>query len=130
MGMGLRGGAAKKTKKAAKAKPKVKKTKKKAVKKGAGKKKKKAKRVSKIAKGKQRKVMVFKGKKEKTVGGLKKADLIKNKYGRIVSKKQSLGAKKKTGAWTDAVVKARRTPQTWMILRLMRLLTSWSNGPS
>ena len=36
---------------------------------------------------------VWKGELKKTAGGLTKADLIKNKRGRIVSKKKSLGAK-------------------------------------
>merc|ERR1712176_672780 len=49
--------------------------------------------------------VVFFGKKEKTVGGLKKTDLIKNKYGKIVSKKMSLKSKK--SGWTAAVAKAR-----------------------
>jgi len=48
--------------------------------------------------------MVFKGRKEKTVGGLKKSDLIKNKHGRIVSRKMSAKAKKNS-KWTDAVKK-------------------------
>ena len=56
------------------------------------KKTKKAKRVSKIAKGRMAKVMVFKGRKEKTVGGMKASDLVKNKNGRVVSKK-ALGAR-------------------------------------
>jgi len=71
-------------------------TMKKAMKKTATKKtmKKKAKRVSKIAKGKLRKVLVFRGSREKTVGGLKKADLVKNKRGKVVSKKASLRSQK------------------------------------
>merc|ERR1711934_267025 len=67
----------------------------------------KKKSVSKIAKGKFRKVLVFRGSKEKTIGGLQKSDLIKNKHGRIVSKKASLRAKKNSG-WTSAIVKARK----------------------
>ena len=54
----------------------------------------KKKAVSKIAKGRMAKVVVFRGSKEKTSGGLTSTDLIKNKYGRIVSKKASLRAKK------------------------------------
>merc|ERR1712036_150923 len=73
----------------------------------------KAKRVSKIAKGKMAKAMVFRGSKEKTVGGMKKSDLKKNKNGRIVSKKASARASLafKTsafGKWTAAVKKARK----------------------
>merc|ERR1712072_340088 len=67
--------------------------------------------VSKIAKGKRGRVQVFKGSNEKTYTGLKKTDLIKNKRGRIVSKKQSILGKKnfsKTiGAWAQACKKAR-----------------------
>jgi hypothetical protein len=99
-------GAAKK-KKAAKKKPAAKKKAKKA-KKAPAKKKKKAKKVSKIGKGKMAKYLVFKGKKEKTVGGLKKSDIIKTKYGGYVSKKASASAKKKLGGWLAAVAKARK----------------------
>merc|ERR1739848_665790 len=63
-------------------------------------------RVSKIAKGKFRKVLVLKGKKEKTVGGLTAKDLIKNKYGKVVSKKASAKAKK--SPWIAAVAAARK----------------------
>merc|ERR1711904_112079 len=49
--------------------------------------------------------MVLKGKKEKTVGGLTAKDLIKNKYGKIVSKKASAKAKK--SPWIAAVANAR-----------------------
>merc|ERR1711968_188418 len=67
--------------------------------------KKKKKKVSKIAKGKFRKVLVLRGKKEKTVGGLKASDLIKNKNGKVVSKKASAKAKK--SPWIAAVNAAR-----------------------
>merc|ERR1719300_2228705 len=56
--------------------------------------KKKAMKVSKVAKGKRAKSSVFRGTKEKTSSGLKKTDLMKNKYGKIVSKKSSARAKK------------------------------------
>merc|ERR1712199_36402 len=65
----------------------------------------KKKTVSKIAKGRLAKVVVMRGNKEKTVGGLKKSDLIKNKNGRIVSKKQSAQGKK--NPWMQACKKAR-----------------------
>merc|ERR1711907_448953 len=71
----------------------------------------KAKRVSKIAKGKLARAVVFRGTKEKTYTGLKKTDLIKNKVGRIVSKKASAAGKKSYGnikGWTTAVQKARK----------------------
>merc|ERR1712100_274878 len=71
----------------------------------------KEKTVSKIAKGKLAKAVVLRGNKEKTVGGLTKSDLLKNKRGRIVSKKQSAQAKKRfaqtVGPWMQAVKKAR-----------------------
>ena len=70
----------------------------------------KKKAVSKIAKGRMRKVLVFRGTKEKTIGGLTKSDLIKNKHGKIVSRKASLRAKKNNilKGWTIAVQKARK----------------------
>merc|ERR1719217_727683 len=71
----------------------------------------KKKAVSKIAKGKMAKSVVFRGTKAKTVGGLTASDLVKNKRGKIVSKK-SLAAGKKAYAnikgWTVAVQKARK----------------------
>merc|ERR1719230_1966109 len=65
----------------------------------------KKKTVSKIATGKFRKVLVLRGKKEKTVGGLKASDLIKNKNGKVVSKKAS--ARSKKSPWIAAVNAAR-----------------------
>merc|ERR1712150_441944 len=70
-------------------------------------------KVSKIAKGKRAKSSVFRGSKVKTVGGLKKSDLKKNKAGKVVSVKASAAAKKKAGykkisAWGGAVSKARK----------------------
>merc|ERR1711977_569468 len=66
----------------------------------------KKKRVSKTATGRFRKVMVLRGSKEKTVGGLTAKDLIKNKHGRVVSKKSSAHAKK--SPWIQAITKARK----------------------
>merc|ERR1719235_2084252 len=74
-------------------------------------KKKGVKKVSKIAKGRNANSVVFKGGKEKTKSGLKKSDLMKNKRGKIVSKKQSAAGLKryaKLKAWTSAVEKARK----------------------
>ena len=71
----------------------------------------KKKAVSKIAKGRYAKSVVFRGTKEKTTGGMTKSDLIKNKNGRIVSKKQSANGKKAYAhikGWTVAVQKARK----------------------
>merc|ERR1711977_492928 len=97
--LGLRGGAAM--------------TAMKAMKKSAAMKAMKAMKVSKIAKGKYKKALVFRGSKEKTSGGLKKSDLIKNANGKIVSKKASAVAKKRFGStlkkWTDAVKAARKS---------------------
>merc|ERR1712212_596278 len=67
---------------------------------------KKAMRVSTIAKGRMRKSQVWKGRKVKTVGGLKKGDLVKNKNGKIVSKRKlAIGQKQK---FPKAVVAARK----------------------
>merc|ERR1719265_1173365 len=66
----------------------------------------KKKTVSKIAKGKFSKVLVLRGSKAKTSGGLTAKDLIKNKHGRVVSKKQSAQGKK--SPWIQAVQKARK----------------------
>merc|ERR1712094_141220 len=70
----------------------------------------KKKAVSKIAKGTRARSVVFRGTKEKTATGLTKSDLIKNKNGKIVSKKRSLLAKKNNfiKGWTTAVQKARK----------------------
>merc|ERR1712141_986336 len=73
----------------------------------------KAKRVSVIAKGKMARAAVFRGTKEKTKTGMTKANLIKNRNGKIVSKASSLRAKKAYAnsgikAWADAVKAARK----------------------
>merc|ERR1712236_147 len=57
-------------------------------------KRKAAKKPSIVAKGRGAKARVFFGKKSKTVGGLKKGDLVKSKSGKIVSRKSSERAKK------------------------------------
>merc|ERR1712139_191297 len=69
------------------------------------------KRVSKFAKGRMAKSVVFRGTKESTVGGLTKANLMRNKNGKIVSKKASANGKKayaRIKGWTAAVTKARK----------------------
>merc|ERR1712176_1396149 len=66
----------------------------------------KKKTVSKVAHGQMAKAMVLRGSKEKTVGGLTAKDLTKNKFGKIVSKKRSVFAKK--SPWIQAVAKARK----------------------
>merc|ERR1712061_671910 len=73
----------------------------------------KAKRVSIVAKGVRAKSSVFSGRKQKTVGGLTKEGLTKNRSGRVVSKKASARAKKAYAgsaikAWADAVKAARK----------------------
>merc|ERR1712066_978043 len=68
--------------------------------------KRKAMKVSKIAKGKRGKSSVFRGTKEKTQGGLKKADLMKNKYGKVVTKKSHARGQK--NKWAQACSKARK----------------------
>merc|ERR1719215_2597096 len=71
----------------------------------------KAKRATKVAKGRMAKALVFRGSKEKTVGGLKQESLMKNKRGKIVSKRQSaLGKRRFTNveAWVDSVMEARK----------------------
>merc|ERR1719249_271443 len=73
---------------------------------------KKAMKKSQIAKGKRAKSSVFRGTKTKTVGGLTKDKLTKNKAGKIVSKAASAAAKKKyakgIGLWNKAVMTARK----------------------
>merc|ERR1719365_235491 len=68
--------------------------------------KKRAMKKSIIAKGKRAKSSVFRGTKVKTSSGLKKSDLVKNKRGKVVSKKKSaFGQKNK---WAAAFKKARK----------------------
>merc|ERR1719174_1638652 len=67
--------------------------------------------VSKIARGKRARASVFRGGKEKTSGGLKKADIVKSKSGKLVSKKASAAGKKAykhIQGWTIAVQKAKK----------------------
>merc|ERR1712060_627010 len=67
--------------------------------------------VSKIAKGKMARAVVFGGGKEKTKTGLNKSMLMKNKNGRIVTKKASANGKKRYAniqGWTKAVQAARK----------------------
>merc|ERR1719389_451572 len=71
----------------------------------------KGKRVTKIARGIRAKAVVFNGSKEKTSGGLNRSMLLKNKRGKIVSKKASAAGKKMYAnikGWTEAVVAARK----------------------
>merc|ERR1712138_273767 len=71
----------------------------------------KKKTISKIATGKRAKASVWLGGKEKTVGGLKKSDLMKSKTGKLVSKKSHAAGKKaykNIKGWIVAVQKARK----------------------
>merc|ERR1719318_234467 len=73
----------------------------------------KAKKVSVIAAGRRAKSSVFSGRKEKTTGGLTKASLVKNRQGKVVSKKRSAFAKQaytgsKIKAWAEACKAARK----------------------
>ena len=71
----------------------------------------KAKRVSKTAHGRLAKALVFRGSKEKTVGGLTKDMLIKNKRGKVVSKRASARGKRifrNIESWVEAHMEARR----------------------
>merc|ERR1719386_560554 len=73
--------------------------------------KRRAMKVSIIARNKYAKRTVFNGNKTKTVGGLKKGDLTKNKNGKVVSKKASANGKKaykRIQKWTKAVQQARK----------------------
>merc|ERR1712039_251118 len=68
---------------------------------------------SKIARGRLAKAMVLRGSKVKTAGGLTKSDVMKNKNGKIVSKKSSSSAKKrfhgsKIERWGKAIHAARK----------------------
>ena len=46
--------------------------------------------------------LVFSGGAEKTTGGLRKADLVKNRYGRIVSAKKHHTMRRKHGGEMDS----------------------------
>merc|ERR1712124_205362 len=70
----------------------------------------KAKRVSKVASGRYARSVVLRGSKMKTKSGLTRDMLMKNKRGKIVSKRQSAAGKRNFAqikGWVDAVVKAR-----------------------
>merc|ERR550537_1807722 len=67
-------------------------------------------RPSKVAKGRLARALVLRGSKEKTVGGLTKNQLIKNKRGKIVSKKASAQGKKRYTQienWVESYMAAR-----------------------
>ena len=64
-----------------------------------------------IARGPHARAVVLRGNKEKTPGGLKQADLMKNKRGKIVSKNSNAIGQKayaRIKGWTTSVQKARK----------------------
>merc|ERR1719486_382524 len=70
----------------------------------------KKKKVSKLARGRMAKALVFRGSKEKTVGGLTRDSLMKNKRGKIVSKRNNAKGKrafKNVETWHEAFMQAR-----------------------
>merc|ERR1719327_751176 len=74
----------------------------------------KKKKVSKVARGRYAKALVFRGSKEKTVGGLTRDSLMRNKRGKIVSKRSSALGKQRfrnIEAWVSSVVAARKALQ-------------------
>eukprot|EP00416_Gambierdiscus_australes_P039095 CAMPEP_0171103940 /NCGR_PEP_ID=MMETSP0766_2-20121228/59706_1 /TAXON_ID=439317 /ORGANISM="Gambierdiscus australes, Strain CAWD 149" /LENGTH=130 /DNA_ID=CAMNT_0011564461 /DNA_START=35 /DNA_END=427 /DNA_ORIENTATION=+ len=73
--------------------------------------KKPAKKVSIIAKGKRARSIVFKGRKEKTYTGLTKAQLMKNRTGKLVTKKMHALGKRcyaRISNWTKACQQAKK----------------------
>merc|ERR1712196_749160 len=74
----------------------------------------KAKRVSKIAKGPLAKAVVLRGGKEKTASGLTRDKLMRNKRGKVVSKKSNASGKRafrNIQDWVSSVVAARKALQ-------------------
>merc|ERR1719432_163902 len=74
----------------------------------------KSKRVSTIARGRMAKALVFRGSKAKTVGGLQKDGLMRNKRGKVVSKRASANGKmrfRQIEAWVESVMEARKALQ-------------------
>ena len=68
----------------------------------------KAKRVSNIARGRFAKVLVMRGKFEKTQGGIRAEGLMKNKRGKVVSKRSSAAWVRRGKNWIDATMQARQ----------------------
>merc|ERR1711907_372279 len=74
----------------------------------------KSKRVTKVARGRFAKAVVLRGGKEKTASGLTKASLMKNKRGKVVSRKSHASGKRAYANikdWTSSVVAARKALQ-------------------
>merc|ERR1719412_1914999 len=90
-------------------------------------KRRKAMKVSKIARGKRAKSSVFRGTKEKTGSGLKKGDLMKNKYGKVVTKKShARGQKKQVG---PGLLQGPQGPRHQGILPLRRKNPQGKSAP-
>merc|ERR1719215_1443146 len=87
--------------------------------------KKKAMKKSIIAKGKLAKAMVLRGSKARTVGGLKKENLKKNKAGKIVSKKASENAKKKLNLKGMAIVGGKTAQGRALYAKAKALYKAW-----
>merc|ERR1719386_171529 len=69
----------------------------------------KKKKVSKVARGRMAKALVFRGSREKTAGGLTRDSLMRNKRGKVVSKRQNAKGKrafKNVETWVEAFVQA------------------------
>mmetsp|Transcript_82020 Transcript_82020/g.228610 ORF Transcript_82020/g.228610 Transcript_82020/m.228610 type:complete len:152 (+) Transcript_82020:96-551(+) len=72
--------------------------------------KKKGKRAPTVAKGRYAKVLVLRGTRKKTTGGLTAESLMRNKRGKVVSKRASAAGKrafKNVESWLEAVMSAR-----------------------
>merc|ERR1719449_360697 len=70
----------------------------------------KKKKVSKIGRGRMAKALVFRGSKEKTASGLTRDSLMKNKRGKVVSKRNNAKGKrvfKNIETWVEAFKQAR-----------------------
>merc|ERR1719216_124719 len=71
----------------------------------------KKKATSKVARGRFAKALVLRGAKAKTVGGLKASDLMRNKRGKIVSKRRAAFGKRayqRVEGWVESLMAARK----------------------
>merc|ERR1712008_366789 len=63
--------------------------------------------ISTIARGRLAKALVLRGRFEKTRGGIRAEGLMKNKRGKVVSKRASAAWVRRNKDWVDACMKAR-----------------------
>eukprot|EP00811_Abedinium_folium_P007109 NODE_16558_length_988_cov_3.472706.p2 GENE.NODE_16558_length_988_cov_3.472706~~NODE_16558_length_988_cov_3.472706.p2 ORF type:complete len:132 (+),score=27.80 NODE_16558_length_988_cov_3.472706:78-473(+) len=66
---------------------------------------------STIAFGKKAKLQVYRGKKLKTSGGITREGLMKNKHGKVVSKRRSANGRlrfKRIEGWNESLMRARQ----------------------